>query len=70
MESRRTEEGIALVQAYRKLAERGLAILAGAPAERRQRLVEMRDFFDFYQREVPELLRRWERYRKEAGHAG
>jgi hypothetical protein len=30
----------------------------------------MRDFFDFYEREVPELLRRWEQYRKEAGHAG
>lgn len=35
----------------RQLAERGLDLLEGAPAEQRERLEEMRDFYAWYERE-------------------
>jgi DNA-binding transcriptional regulator GbsR (MarR family) len=49
----------------RQLAERGLAILDGAPEEQRQRLEEMRDFYAWYERELPALIDRYERERAE-----
>jgi DNA-binding transcriptional regulator GbsR (MarR family) len=49
----------------RQLAERGLAILDGAPSEQRARLEEMRDFYAWYERELPALIDRYERERAE-----
>ncbi len=44
---------------FRKLAEQGLALLADQPAERQNRLQEMRDFYAFVEKEYPILLDRW-----------
>jgi len=53
--------------AFRKLAEQGLQMLADQPAERRKRLQEMRDFYAFFEEELPGLLECWEAERSEAG---
>jgi DNA-binding transcriptional regulator GbsR (MarR family) len=47
---------------FRKLAERGLELLADAPAARRERLQGMRDLYAWLEREMPAL---WERWRRE-----
>jgi len=52
--------------ALRKLAEEGLKMLADQPAERRNRLREMRDFYAFFEEELPDILDRWEAQRSEA----
>lgn len=46
--------------AFRKLAEQGLDMLADQPVERRKRLCEMRDFYAFWEKEIPVLLDRWQ----------
>jgi DNA-binding transcriptional regulator GbsR (MarR family) len=48
----------------RKLAERGLGLIAERTLESRQRLQELRDFYAFLEREIPSLLDRYEQ-----GHA-
>lgn len=53
--------------ALRELAEQGLEMLADQPAERRNRLREMRDFNAFFEEELPDLLDRWEAQRSKAG---
>jgi hypothetical protein len=42
------------------LAEDGLRLLAQAPAEHRRRLEEMRRFYEFFERELPALVDRWD----------
>lgn len=54
------------VTAFRRLAEQGLDLLVDEPAERRERLQEMRDFYAFFEEELPVLLDRWEAERKES----
>lgn len=49
---------------WRDLAVRGLAVLGRGSGERGRRLREMRDFYAFMERELPGLLRRWERLRR------
>lgn len=44
---------------FRKMAERGLVLLADAPPERSRRLQEMFDLYQFIGREFPEILARW-----------
>lgn len=48
---------------FRRLAERGLALLDGASPARRQRLEEMRDFYVFMEREFPLILDHWRTHR-------
>ncbi len=50
----------------RELAEQGLGLLNGEPAERRRRLEELRDFMEFHEREVPALLARWQSEHRQA----
>lgn len=50
----------AQITSIRRLAEKGLELLADEPAERRKRLREMRDFYAFFEKELPALLDRWE----------
>jgi DNA-binding transcriptional regulator GbsR (MarR family) len=52
---------------FRKLAERGLELLADQPPERQTRLREMRDFYAFIEKEFPILLDRWEVERNRGG---
>ncbi|RME65683.1 MAG: MarR family transcriptional regulator [Caldilineae bacterium] len=46
-------------QGFRKMAERGLALLDGEPPERRQRLEEMYALYAFIEREYPQILEHW-----------
>ena len=47
--------------AMRKLADKGLELIADRTPESRQRLQELRDFHAFLEREIPSLLERYER---------
>jgi hypothetical protein len=55
---------------FRKLAERGLELLADAPAARRERLQDMHDFYSWLEREMPALWERWRRERQEQERGG
>jgi DNA-binding MarR family transcriptional regulator len=50
---------------FRKLAQRGLELLAGAPADRRERLQDMHDFYAWLEREMPALWERWHAQQKQ-----
>ena len=54
---------MALTIEIRKMVERGLELLGDEPPEVRRRLKEYRDFYLFFEREVPAIIERWERER-------
>ena len=54
---------LANLTAMRKLAERGLVLVADRVPESRQRLQELRDFHAFLEREIPAMLDRYEQGR-------
>jgi hypothetical protein len=51
-------------------AERGLELLADAPAARRERLQGMHDFYAWLEREMPALWERWRREQQETETRG
>ena len=53
----------------KKLAGRGLELLADAPAARRERLQAMHDFYAWLEREMPALWERWRREQAERKEA-
>ncbi|HZY65797.1 MAG: MarR family transcriptional regulator [Actinomycetota bacterium] len=53
------EQRARIVSDWRRLAERGLAVMDSEDAEARRRLQEMRDIMAFYERELPALTERW-----------
>jgi DNA-binding transcriptional regulator GbsR (MarR family) len=54
-----------LYDEFRKLAQRGLQLLADAPAARRERLQDMHDFYAWLEAEMPALWARWRREQQE-----
>lgn len=48
------------VRRFRELAERGLDLLETDDPEVRRGLIEMRDFFAFFEREHPKILEDWQ----------
>lgn len=46
---------------FRQTAERGLELLDSEDPETRRSLEEMRDFYAYWEREMPAVLERWER---------
>jgi DNA-binding transcriptional regulator GbsR (MarR family) len=54
---------LAHLTAMRRLAERGLGLIADRTPESRQRLQELQDFYAFLEREIPSLLDRYEQGR-------
>jgi hypothetical protein len=54
---------MAVLSAIRRLAERGLALMADASPESRLALEEYRECCLFFQREFPALIEQWERER-------
>jgi DNA-binding transcriptional regulator GbsR (MarR family) len=58
------EDQTRIATMLRELAERGLALLNGEPAERRLRLEELHDLMAFYEHEAPALLARWREHRQ------
>ncbi len=57
--SRMTEERMDLVTTVRELAERGIALRADTGHTAGLRLREMREFYAFYEREMPAIIARW-----------
>jgi len=56
---RKFEKRLLEMVAFRALAERGLELLEGEPAGRRERLEKVRSLYAFLERELPDLLERW-----------
>ncbi|AEB11858.1 GbsR/MarR family transcriptional regulator [Marinithermus hydrothermalis] len=50
---------------FRLLSEEGLELLADQPPELRARLMELREMYAFFERELPAVLARWEATHKE-----
>ncbi len=61
--ARAVERGFPLIDAFDGLAERGLTLVGERPAARAS-LAEMRDFYEFYERELRAVLARWERRKR------
>jgi DNA-binding transcriptional regulator GbsR (MarR family) len=55
---------------FRKLAQRGLELLADAPTDRRERLQDMHDFYAWLEREMPALWERWREHQKQQPTGG
>ena len=47
---------------FREIAERGLELLDSKEPGARRNLEEMRDFYAYWEREMPAVLERWERH--------
>ena len=56
---RAMERSLPLLVAFREVADRGLKLVEGHPEECRVRVREMRDFYEFYERGLRELVARW-----------
>lgn len=54
------------IRAGRQLGERGLQLLEDKSAESKQRLLELRDLYGFFEEQYPALFERWEKERKKA----
>lgn len=54
---------MASVSTFREMAERGLAVLDSESPEAKRNLEEMRDFYTYWEREMPLVLERWEQDR-------
>jgi DNA-binding transcriptional regulator GbsR (MarR family) len=54
----------------RKLAQRGLELLADAPADRRERLQGMHDLYAWLEREMPALWERWREHQEQEPTGG
>ena len=61
--SQMMKEQTAGITAFRKLAEKGLSLLAEENSDLRLRLQEMQAFNAFWEREMPLLNQRWEQER-------
>ncbi|NJP09047.1 MAG: MarR family transcriptional regulator [Leptolyngbyaceae cyanobacterium RU_5_1] len=60
-----TKRRTAQITAFRKLAERGLALIAEETPQLRQRLQEMHDIHAFFEQELPRSIERWEAARSQ-----
>ena len=54
------------LRSFREMAERGLELLDSQDPDARRSLEEMRDFYAYWEREMPAVLERWERETEEA----
>jgi DNA-binding transcriptional regulator GbsR (MarR family) len=55
---------MSLITEVREMAERGLKLLKGEPLQARRRLQECRDFYAFFEKELPALVRKWEKQKE------
>ena len=66
-----TRRQVAGSAAFREMADRGLALRKSDEPEAGRGLKAMRDFYAFWERELSEVLARWEQEkRRDAGEAG
>lgn len=61
---RKLERRLIEMVAFRELADKGLELLADAPAAHRDRLETVRSLYAFLERELPALLDRWREERE------
>lgn len=70
--TRSVEESIERGQSLETVAHRGRELLDGAPERRKQRLDDVLAYAEFWQRELPALLARWNEYsaarQRDRGH--
>lgn len=52
------------IEVFRSLMDTGVALLARTPKARRARVEGMRDFYLFFEREMPALMTRWRAERR------
>lgn len=62
--SQMTQQRLAQVTAFRKLAERGLELIHDKSPYLQERLQEMRDIHIFLEKELPRIHERWEQERQ------
>jgi DNA-binding transcriptional regulator GbsR (MarR family) len=63
--SRMFEAKQVALRLFRELAEEGLGVLEGEPAERRARLQELHDLYAFLEEEMPKIIADWHTSRQE-----
>lgn len=59
-----TRRQTALIGVFQEMAGRGLRLLKAGDSEAREGLEEMRDFYAFWERELPAVLERWDEERR------
>ena len=64
---RAVERSLPLLAAFREVADRGLKLVEGHPEECRARVREMRDFYEFYEQGLRELVARWKEREEREG---
>ena len=62
-----TRQQIAGSRAFREMAERGLELTEPGDPKARRGLEAMRDFYAFWERELSEVLARWEEEKRQGG---
>lgn len=55
-----TRQQMSLIGVFQEMAERGLKLLNSDNPEARDGLEEMRDFYAFWEKELPAVLERWD----------
>lgn len=62
-----TRQQMSLIGVFQEMAERGLGFLGPGAREAREGLEEMRDFYAFWEKELPAVLERWEKRSESRG---
>ena len=62
-----TRQQMALIGTFQEIAERGLKMLDPDALGARRNLEEMRDFYAFWEKELPAALARWDAQRHDRG---
>lgn len=58
--SKLAEQQLVAVRAFKAMAEEGLGLLESDDPAASQGLIEMRDFYAFFEREHPKILKHWQ----------
>lgn len=64
-----TRQQMSLIGVFQEMAERGLGLLDADNVEARKGLEEMRDFYAFWERELPAALERWDEEKRRRAEA-
>jgi DNA-binding transcriptional regulator GbsR (MarR family) len=64
---RAVERSLPLLAAFREVADRGLKLVERHPEECRVRVREMRDFYEFYEQALRELVEHWKEREEREG---
>jgi len=58
------ESKVTAISMFRRVMDNGLEVLADSEPERRQRLLEARDLYAYFETEFPNLIERWKASRE------